>query len=149
MSTVAGELSISRCRPEDFDAVLGLLGQLWPEKVLDDEVLRQMCDRVRTSSSQIQLCARIGGQVVGFGSLTIKSNLWQEGTLGYIDELVVDAEHRRKGLGKALIEHLVAHAKECGCRCVELDTAFHRETARAFYEALGFKSRALLLTKKL
>lgn len=47
----------SRCRPEDFEAVLALLRQLWPDKVPDATALRAVYDRALLSDAQAHLCA--------------------------------------------------------------------------------------------
>ena len=56
--------------------------------------LRPIFDRALASAVQNYVCATDEEKVIGFGSLTLKSNLWQAGLLGHIDELVVDATHR-------------------------------------------------------
>ena len=140
---------IRQCRSEDFPAVMELLRQLWPDKCLDTPALRTVYDRALTSDQQLYICAAEGERVVAFGSLTLKNNLWQEGFLGHVDELVVDNAHRGRRIGTHLLEHLVAIAQRRGCRRVELDSAFHRKKAHEFYERQGFKNRAFLFSKKL
>jgi GNAT superfamily N-acetyltransferase len=145
----AGTVQIRQCRPEDFEGVLRLLVQLWSNESLDPNRIRPVFDRALESDRQIYLCATIRGQVVGFGSLTIKNNLWQQGYLANVDELVVEAEQRGRGIGKELLEHLVDLASQRGCRRIELDSSFHREQAHQFYEAQGFQKRAYLFSKLL
>jgi ribosomal protein S18 acetylase RimI-like enzyme len=91
----------------------------------------------------------MGNRVVGLGSLTVKDNLWQEGKIAYIEEIVVHEDLRGKGIGTQLLEQLVRSAKEAGCRRVELDSAFHRKEAHGFYERHGFENRAFLFSKVL
>jgi ribosomal protein S18 acetylase RimI-like enzyme len=69
--------------------------------------------------------------------------------LGNIDELVVDIEYRNRGIGRLLINEMEAIAKHRGCKRLELDSAFHRTTAHAFYEKQGFERRAWLFTKEI
>jgi GNAT superfamily N-acetyltransferase len=88
-----------------------------------------------------------GQQVLGFGSLAIKSNLWNEASVGYVDEMVIDAAHRGRGIGTRILDHLASWARERGCNRIELDSAFHRKEAHAFYERRGFQSRAYLYSK--
>jgi RimJ/RimL family protein N-acetyltransferase len=137
------------CRPEDFDAVLALLRQLWPDRPLDAEAIRAVYDRALGSDAQAYLCATDGERVIGFGSLTIKNNLWQAGPLGHLDELVVDGGWRGRGVGARLLEELIDLARRRGCRRVELDSALHRVDAHRFYERHGFENRAYLFSKPL
>lgn len=83
-------IEIRSCRPEDFDEVAKLLRQLWLDKQLDLRSLKTVFDRALASDSQKYLCAEENGKVIGFGSLTIKNNLWQAGYICHVDELVVD-----------------------------------------------------------
>jgi GNAT superfamily N-acetyltransferase len=78
-----------------------------------------------------------------------KDNLWQQGNLGHIDEIIVDKSHRKKGIGKQLLERIVAVAEEKECKRIELDSAFHRKTAHEFYKTNGFEDRAFLYSKPL
>ena len=135
---------IRKCHSEDFDDVASLLRQLWPEKRLDAASLRMVFQRAVTSESQTYLCVIDGERIVGFGSLTLKNNLWQQGYLAHIDELVVDSDYRGRGIGTQLLNQLVRLARDRGCRRVELDSAFHREQAHQFYQQHGFENRAFL-----
>ena len=66
-----------------------------------------------------------------------------------VDELIVEEEHRAKGVGSKLLEHLVAQAVQKGCLRIELDSSFHRKKAHRFYETQGFVKRAYLFSKVL
>ena len=56
----------------------------------------------------------------------------------HVAEICVDENHRRKGVGKRLMDFVKADAKEKGFSRVELDVwAFN--DALAFYEAEGYK----------
>jgi len=138
---------IRRCNVGDFDAVLRLLRQLWPDKQLDAAQLRVVYEQVLTSDSQFYLCAIEDENLVGFGSLSVRSSLWEAGCLGHIDELVVDEMHRQRGIGTRLLLALIELAKENGCGRIELDSAFHRAAAHKFYESQGFENRAYLFSK--
>jgi len=142
-------IQIRECKAEDFDGVVALLGQLWPGKQLDSVSLRRVYDRTLASNRQVYLCAESGQRVVGFGSLTIKSNLWNEAFVGFVDEMVVDGAHRGRGIGTQILDHLISWAHERGCNRIELDSAFHRKDAHTFYERRGFQSRAFLFSKLL
>ncbi len=142
-------IQIRKCMAEDFDGVVALLRQLWPGKPLDLVSLRSTYDRSLASERQVYLCAVCDKQVVGFGSLTIKSNLWSEAFVGYVDEMVTDGAHQGRGIGTQILDRLISWAREQGCNRIELDSAFHRKDAHAFYERRGFQSRAYLYSKLL
>jgi len=142
-------IQIRNCSPDDFDGVVTLLRQLWPGKPLELDALRSTFDRALASDRQIYICAASEKEVVGFGSLSTKNNLWSPGPVGYVDEMVVDGAHQGRGIGTKILNHLVSCARERGCTRIELDSAFHRKNAHAFYEQQGFESRAYLYSKLL
>jgi GNAT superfamily N-acetyltransferase len=142
-------LELRRCRAEDFEAVVLLLGQLWPDRPPDAASLRTVYDRALDSDRQLYLCALSGGRVVGFGSVAIRSNLRQEAFVGYVDEMVVDESERGCGIGTRILDFLVSWARERGCNRIELDSAPHRKETHAFYEARGFRLRSYHFQKLL
>jgi GNAT superfamily N-acetyltransferase len=142
-------IRIRPSRPQDFDDILVLLGQLWPGKQLNPQALREVYERGLTSQAQVYLSAVERERVIGFCSLTIKNNLWQEGNLGHVDELVVEEAHRGGGIGNMLLDRITLAAREAGCKRLELDSAFHRKPAHEFYEKKGFANRAYLFSKVL
>ena len=66
----------------------------------------------------------------------------------YIDDLVVDSLHQRKGIGKALFEKAREIAKEEGCSAITLQL-WEGNEAESFYESLGLKVRKKVLEAKL
>jgi glucosamine-phosphate N-acetyltransferase len=140
---------IRYCEAVDFESVQKLLKQLWPDGDCKPEELQIVFNRALSSTMQKLVVAIIGDSVVGFCSLTLKNNLWQAGTLGVIDELVVDQQYRGKGIGKSLIEHMTEVALQNRCKRIELDSSFHRVEAHQFYEHLGFVKRAYWFSKPL
>lgn len=109
--------------------------------------MKQVFEKGICSEHQHYLCVEVDKRIVGFCSLTVKNNLWQQGNLGHIDELVVEESFRRKGIGTELLHRLIRVAEEKGCRRIELDSALHRTKAHGFYEKNGFENRALLFSK--
>jgi ribosomal protein S18 acetylase RimI-like enzyme len=142
-------IQIRNCTEADFEQIVELLSQLWPDNSLDTWKLKDVFNRGLSSGNQRYICATIDSKVIGFCSLTVKNNLWQQGYLGHIDELVVDKQNRGFGVGSQLLERIMEIAKEMGCRRVELDSGFHRVKAHSFYQQKGFKKRAYLFSKQL
>ena len=57
----------------------------------------------------------------------------------YIDDLCVDAQYRREGIGDALFKKAVSTAKEQGCHNVTLNVWEGNDSALRFYEKHGMK----------
>ena len=111
-------------------------------------MLRPIFDRSLSSPSKVYLCGTLESRVVAFGSLTVKENLWPEGHVGYIDELVVDSAHRGDGAGAAILNQLVSTARDLNCCKVELDCALFRTEAHQFYGQNGFSKRCYVFCKE-
>ena len=65
-----------------------------------------------------------------------------------VDELqimamAVQPRHRRRGLGRWLLETLLQSAAAAGCRCAVLEVATTNTAARAFYGCFNFKMNGL------
>lgn len=58
----------------------------------------------------------------------------------HLNLLAVAAAHRRQGLGSQLMGWLSATAVEAGVFRIELELRAQNQTARAFYQRLGFES---------
>lgn len=53
----------------------------------------------------------------------------------YVDDLVTDERLRSRGMGQALMDWLIAHARESGCAQFHLDSGVQRFGAHRFYLA--------------
>ncbi|MDA2952979.1 MAG: GNAT family N-acetyltransferase, partial [Actinomycetota bacterium] len=59
----------------------------------------------------------------------------------WIEDVVVDADARGKGVGEALNTFALAEAKRQGSITVDLTSRPSREAANRLYQRLGFKER--------
>lgn len=63
--------------------------------------------------------------------------------------LYVRPEHRRQGLGSALMQQVETWAKERGDRQIGLQVFHQNQPARRLYEKLGYQPQALWLVKSI
>jgi predicted N-acetyltransferase YhbS len=83
------------------------------------------------------------GEVVGTIVLLVVPNLSHGATPWAITEnLIVSEEHRRRGIGRMLLEHVVAGAREKGCYKIQLLSDTRRTEAHELYGSLGFEASA-------
>ena len=93
---------------------------------------------VASDSSQI-LLAKADGVIVG--SLTLVIFHIPTGVRAWIEDVVVDADARGKGVGEALNKFALAEAKRQGATTVDLTSRPSREAANRLYQRLGFVQR--------
>jgi ribosomal protein S18 acetylase RimI-like enzyme len=89
------------------------------------------------------------GEVVGCVTWHASDELHLPDPLGRIPVVVVAAEARKRGIGKALVEAAEARLAERGCTRIEVTSSLERSGALAFYQASGFERSGFLLTKRL
>lgn len=90
------------------------------------------------------IVAEVDGRVVGSADLIIVSNLSHRALpWAVMENVVVEESARRKGVGSAIVKHLVSIAKENGCYKVGLSSNKKRLAAHRMYESLGFKQYGL------
>jgi len=86
------------------------------------------------------LVAKDKGKIVGTATMLFCRSL-SGGLHGFVEDVVVDAAQRGKGIGKALMEKLIAVARKQGIHHINLTSRPEREAANHLYQALGFKKR--------
>jgi ribosomal protein S18 acetylase RimI-like enzyme len=73
------------------------------------------------------------------GSLTLTIFMTPGGTIGWIEDVVVDEAARGQGIGEALVTEGVRRARERGARQIDLHSGSHRQAAIRLYQRVGFK----------
>lgn len=68
-----------------------------------------------------------------------------EAAVGVVDALFVDPEARGIGVGRSLLDDLVAWFGRAGCRGVDASALPGDRAAKNFYEAAGFKGRLITM----
>jgi ribosomal protein S18 acetylase RimI-like enzyme len=76
----------------------------------------------------------------GVAQLRFRYGVWRAGGDCLLEDLFVDDDARGAGLGRALVEATLAHARARGCRRVELDVNERNEAAQRLYGSFGFSA---------
>ncbi len=135
--------SIPRVREARFgdgDEVARLLGELGYPCTGEDAAQRIMA--LARDTGQSLLVAEAEGRCVGLVALDRRYYLPLGGITCRITALVVDPAARRGGVGRLLLRHAEAVARDAGALRLELTTAEHREDAHRFYRACGYRDGA-------
>lgn len=77
------------------------------------------------------------GKIVG--TLTLMILVTPGATFGFVEDVVVDRDARRQGIGEGLVRECLRLAAEQGARRIELHSGNHRPDAIRLYQRVGFK----------
>src|SRR6185503_14011987 len=82
--------------------------------------------------------AREGKRVLAMASLLYTVSTAEGGKAAWFEDLVVHPEERKRGIGEALLKHVVATARAEGILRITLLTDMQNERAQAMYRRAGF-----------
>jgi ribosomal protein S18 acetylase RimI-like enzyme len=102
-----------------------------------------LAERVREllAAGEMTVLLAGGDEPQGLAVLRFRPSLWTAGLECYLAELYVVPDRRGQGLGRALMEAAIAHARGRGADYMELNTSEDDVAARRLYESLGFNNR--------
>jgi ribosomal protein S18 acetylase RimI-like enzyme len=101
-----------------------------------------VADRVRELLVDEDFIVLLGAhEPRGLAVLRFRPSIWTPGLECYIAELYVQPEHRRQGLGLALMNAALDAARDRGADYIEVATSEDDTGARALYERLEFVNR--------
>ena len=144
-------MSVRRAKDRDTAAVAELLLQVCAlhaekrpdifiegtRKYTDEELHEIFAD----DSRPVFVYEDENGKVLGYAFCIIreteKSNNMFSHKILHVDDLCVDKNARRRGIGRALYEYCLFCARENGCYSVTLNVWELNKGAKAFYESVG------------
>ena len=105
----------------------------------EDAWTKYLRQEIWGSDKWCALVAEQNGDVVGqiMGVLRNPVPVFEPGTYGYVTDIVVDPQVRRRGVGKALFQSLEAWFLERGASHLELQVLEHNPASQAFWRAMG------------
>ena len=68
---------------------------------------------------------------------------------GEVNSLGVLKSHRRRGIGRALMEHAERWLADRGAVMIELDTLAESPESVPFYEAIGYQPRSIIFERRM
>lgn len=143
--TAVGAVEVRRAAAEDLDAVWLLAHELATSSKPTREVFATTFTALLERPTSLLLVATQGGEVCGYVLAHRHETFHADGPVAWGEEMVVAAEHRGSGVGRALMRTAEAWALEQGCRYVALAS----RRAGGFYLALGYDESAIFYKKPL
>lgn len=135
------DITIRKLQKEDlWNGFLQTLDSLRQASNIDKKTAEKIFDKINSNQDHIVAVALIEGKIVGSTTLLIETKfIHNGGKVGHIEDVVVDKEYQRKGIGEKIIMYLLRYAKDQGCYKTILDCT---DEVKPFYEKLGFKHNA-------
>jgi ribosomal protein S18 acetylase RimI-like enzyme len=109
-----------------------------------DDRLRSTVDALLREPATEFLLASADGRdkPAGICQLRYRLTVWTGADDCWLEDLFVESDARRAGLGRALVTAAIERAERRGCRRMELDVDEDNTGALAFYRTLGLSSES-------
>ena len=135
------DITIRKLQKDDlWNGFLLTLDSLRQASNIDKKTAEKIFDKINSNPDHIVVVAVIEGKIVGSITLLIETKfIHNGGKVGHIEDVVVDKEYQRKGIGEKIVVYLLRYAKDQGCYKTILDCV---DDVKPFYEKLGFKHNA-------
>lgn len=151
-------MEIRKARKEDIGHLLDLLSQvleihakLRPDLFVSGTTKynKEQLETMIGDKMKPIYVAAIDGDVVGYAMCQIRvpsANMYPV-KIFHLDDLCVDENHRKQGIGKALYQKVLEEAKENDCYEITLNAWPGNDEALHFYEKMGLKTRSVIMEK--
>ncbi|HEX4576014.1 MAG TPA: GNAT family N-acetyltransferase [Edaphobacter sp.] len=115
--------------PEEIDRCFTVMSQLRPMLIA-----AEFSTRIQIQQAEGYQLAFLEYQsaIVSVAGFRLQ-NMLSSGKTFYVDDLVTDAAARSQGHGEAMLQWLIALAREASCDTFSLDSGTQRQDAHAFY----------------
>jgi ribosomal protein S18 acetylase RimI-like enzyme len=127
---------------EDASSVTALMAgfrdHMGRDEPANDRIRSTVEVLLRDPATEYLLAAPDGEErPAGICQLRYRLTVWTGADDCWLEDLFVESEARRAGLGRALVTQAFERARARGCRRMELDVDEDNTTALAFYATLG------------
>jgi ribosomal protein S18 acetylase RimI-like enzyme len=154
---------VRRATPADL-ALIGRLGALLVEEHYDFDPRRFLAARPRTPedyasfmSAQLEdpdkavLVADENGDMIGYAYAAVEGYDYMalRGPAGVLHDVIVDPEHRGRGVGRLLIDASLGFFRSRCVPRVVLQTAERNEAAQRLFASMGFRRTMIEMTREL
>jgi ribosomal-protein-alanine N-acetyltransferase len=110
--------------------------EAWPRRAFG-ELLRAFRQARPTRGELWVVDEPASGEVMGYAAIEV-SALWGEAD---IINIAVGERHRRRGVGRLLMERIIRRCRRIGIELLWLRVRASNRSARRFYRVMGFEAR--------
>ena len=144
--------SLRKARLDDVEQLVMLLRLLFTleqDFSFDAGKQRQGLVMLLHSDRGCILVAETAGKVIGMCTGQLVISTAEGGPAVWVEDMVVDPAHRGRGIGRSLLQAMMAWAGEQGATRLQLLADKHNPQALAFYEQISWQSSALICLRRL
>lgn len=123
------ELVIRKGRAEDIDPIAALEEACFASPWSRESLYRDLTENAMAT----YIVAELAGEIVGY------MGVWAVMEEGYINNVAVSPDYRRRHVGSALIEAMLAITEQAGIERHTLEVRVSNEAAKGLYEKFGFR----------
>jgi N-acetylglutamate synthase-like GNAT family acetyltransferase len=138
-------IEIRKATRNDIPRILELYEELTEEvQTVTADTIDQVFDQIVSMPGQEFLVAEKDGLVVASLFVQVIPNLSHNARpCAILENMIVDGRYHRQGIGRLLMEYVLARCGEAGCYKVQLLSNKKRKEAHDFYRSLGFEDSAM------
>lgn len=149
--TRAEAATLRHARADDVDALVELwleltdfhvaLDSYYTRKPDATELMRDHFAKKIEVENAVVIIAEIDGKVVGYlmAEPSTRPPVFQGNSALTISDTCVKSDHRRLGIGKAMVDELISIARNQNIDRVEVGYSARNDVSIAFWEKIGFK----------
>jgi GNAT superfamily N-acetyltransferase len=137
--------TIRPAQDTDAEAVLALAKPFATSFVVDDPAFYHAFAELLGSSQAYLAVAEVDHQLIGYVLGFDHYTFFANGRVAWVEEIMVNEQFRRHGIGQLLMQEFETWAAARGSRLVALAT----RRAAPFYKALGYEESATYFRKLL
>ena len=137
------QYSIRKIELEDFDTIFSLLQDLskfLPAKSEFNNIWKNFM--LQKNVYGFVLIENKNNKLIGYSSISIEIKV-RGGKMGHIEDVVIDKNYRKLGLGKYLIDYLTNFAKLENCYKISLEC---RKNNIKFYESCNYSNTGFAMS---
>jgi ribosomal protein S18 acetylase RimI-like enzyme len=125
-------------------------GEVWRAQQgrVDPVEDRLRSELTRPEAAGALIVGTVDGTVIGYGATTVE-DLSDGSRLAVISDLYVAPEARGIGVGEAMLDLLLAHARSAGASGVDALALPGDRATKNFFETFGLKARAIVVHRSL
>ncbi|MBV2091805.1 MAG: GNAT family N-acetyltransferase [Candidatus Thiodiazotropha sp. (ex Ctena orbiculata)] len=139
----SGSYTISSVQRSDFDKMVDLLRQLFSIEAdfnVDPDKQRRGLELLQESeAAEIFVVRSASQEVVAMATLQLVVSTAEGGWVAWMEDVVVDADHRGQGVGEFLLSHINRWVESRGIKRVQLVADRDNRSALEFYKKQGWQ----------